>query len=88
LEECKKDDKLFEEFYQICYNSSKWKKWIPNLKGVSKDQLIITCGHYVLSDKEFVDKIKSNFSSADKIIQKRIKSKLRLLNEQTKNYCV
>tara|TARA_R110000868_G_scaffold2821_2_gene19534 strand:+ start:3617 stop:4615 length:999 start_codon:yes stop_codon:yes gene_type:complete len=88
LEECKKDNKLFEEFYQICYNSGKWKKWIPNLKGVSKDQLIITCGHYVLSDKEFVDKIKSNFSSADKIIQKKIKSKLGLLNEQTKNYCI
>ncbi len=88
LEECKKDNKLFEEFYQICYNSGKWKKWIPNLKGVSKDQLIITCGHYVLSYKEFVDKIKSNFSSADKIIQKRIKSKLGLLNEQTKNYCI
>lgn len=88
LEECKKDNNLFEEFYQICYNSGKWKKWIPNLNGVSKDQLIITCGHYVLSDQEFINKIKSNFSSADKIIQRRIKSKLGLLNEQTKNYCI
>ena len=88
LEECKKDDNLFEEFYQICYNSGRWKKWIPNLKGVLKDQLIITCGHYVLSDQEFIDKIKSNFPSADKIIQRRIKSKLKLLNEQTKDYCI
>lgn len=73
--------KMFSENVQL-------KDWNIFANVVSKDQLIITCGHYVLSDQEFMDKIKSNFSSADKIIQKRIKSKLGLLNEQTKNYCI
>jgi len=88
LEECKKDRILFEQLYQICYNSGKWKKWILDIDRISKDQLILTCCHYILSDTNFNDRIKSNFPMADKIIQKRIKSKLRLLNEQTKNYCI
>jgi hypothetical protein len=86
LEECKGDKEKFEQLYQICYNSNKWKKWIPDIKRVSKDQLIMTCCHYVLSDQEFITKIKSTFPTADKLIQRRIKSKLGLLNEQTKNY--
>jgi hypothetical protein len=88
LEECKNDDNLFDQLYQICYNSGKWKKWIPDLARVSKDQLIMTCCHYVLSDIEFINNIKSNFPKADILIQKRIDSKLKLLNEQTKNYCI
>jgi len=88
LEECKKDKILFEQLYQICYNSGKWKKWILDIDRISKDQLILTCCHYILSDTNFNDRIKSYFPMADKIIQKRIKSKLGLLNEQTKNYCI
>jgi hypothetical protein len=88
LEMCKQNSNLFESLYQICYNSGKWKKWIPDISRISKDQLIMTCCHYVLSDKEFIDGIKSHFPNADKLIQKRITSKLKLLNEQTKNYCI
>jgi hypothetical protein len=87
LEECKKDSKLFEVLYEICYNSGKWKKWIPEISRVSKEQIIITCCHYILSNKEFIQKIKSNFPNSDKIIKKRISSKLKLLHEQTKDYC-
>lgn len=88
LEECKKKTELFDELYALCYDSGRWEKWISNIERVSKDQLIRTCCHYILSDKEFINKIKSNFPSADEIIRKRIKSKLGLLNEQAKNYCV
>ena len=88
LEECKKDKEIFERLYQICYNSGKWRKWIPDINRVSKDQLIMTCCHYVLSDQQFVEGIKSYFPNSDKLIQKRIESKLKLLNEQTKNYCI
>jgi len=88
LEECKKDKEKFEQLYQICYNSGKWKKWITDIERISKDQLIMTCCHYILSDQEFTTKIKSSFPMADKLIQRRIKSKLGLLNEQTKNYCI
>jgi len=88
LEECVKDKKLFEQLYEICYNSGKWKKWISDENKVSKNQIIMTCCHYVLSEKKFLDKIKSHFPDSDRLIQRRIKSKLKLLHEQTKNYCV
>lgn len=88
LEMCSKDNALFEQLYEICYNSGKWKKWISDVSRVSKSQIIMTCCHYILSDKSFIDNIKSHFPNADKLIQKRITSKLKLLNEQTKDYCI
>jgi len=88
LEMCKKDSSIFEQLYKICYNSGKWKKWIPDVSRVSKSQIVMTCCHYNLSDKSFIDNIKSYFPNADKLIQKRITSKLKLLNEQTKDYCI
>ena len=88
LEMCSKDNALFEQLYKICYNSGKWKKWISDVSRVSKSQIIMTCCHYILSDKSFIDNIKSHFPNADKLIQKRIASKLKLLNEQTKDYCI
>lgn len=88
LDSCKDNPELFEELYQICYNSGKWKKWIPDITRISKEQLIITCCHYILSQDNFIQKIKSHFPDADKKIQKRITSQLKLLNEQTKNYCI
>jgi hypothetical protein len=87
LEQCK-GSSLFDVLYKICYTSGKWKKWIPDVNRVSKDQIIITCCHYVLSDIEFKEKVKIHFPNADKLIQRRITSKLKLLNEQTKDYCV
>jgi len=88
LEMCSKDNALFEQLYEICYNSGKWKKWIPDVSRVSKSQIVMTCCHYNLSDKSFIGNIKSHFPNADKLIQKRITSKLKLLNEQTKDYCI
>jgi hypothetical protein len=88
LEMCSKDNALFEQLYKICYNSGKWKKWISDVSRVSKSQIVMTCCHYILSDKSFIDNIKSHFPNADKLIQKRIASKLKLLNEQTKDYCI
>ena len=87
LEQCK-GSSLFDILHDICYTSGKWKKWIPDISRVSKKQIIMTCCHYILSEKDFIQKIKTHFPNADELIQKRINSKLRLLNEQTKNYCV
>ena len=83
-----KGSSLFDVLYEICYTSGKWKKWIPDESRVSKEQIIITCGHYILSEQQFEEKVKVHFPNADKLIQKRITSKLKLLNEQTKDYCV
>lgn len=87
LEQCK-GSTLFDILYEICFNSGKWKKWIPDVSRVSKDQIIMTSCHYVLSQKNFIENVKVHFNDADKIIQKRITSKLKLLYEQTKNYCI
>ena len=87
LEVCKNTD-LFEELYEICYNSGKWKKWVKDIERISKEQIIMICCHYVLSYPNFIEKIKSQFPDADKKIQKRINSQLKLLYEQTKNYCI
>ena len=87
LEQCK-GSSLFDILYEMCYNSVKWKKWIDDVTRVSKEQIIITCCHYILSNKEFIESIKIHFPNSDKLIQKRINSKLKLLNEQTKNYCI
>ena len=87
LEQCR-GTSLFDLLYEICYTSGKWKKWIPDVHRVTKEQIIITCCHYVLSNSNFEKKVKIHFSNADKLIQTRIISKLKLLNEQTKNYCI
>jgi len=83
-----KGSSLFDVLHEICYTSGKWKKWIPDVSRASKEQIIITCGHYILSETAFEEKVKIHFPDADKMIQRRIKSKLKLLNEQTKNYCI
>ncbi len=79
---------LIDDLYQICYNSGKWKKWIKDVSRVSKKQIIMTCCHYILSDQEFISKIKSNFPNSDKKIKQKITSQLNLLYEQTKDYCI
>lgn len=88
LDTCRTDLKLFDSLYEMCYNSGKWKKWVHDISLISKEQLIMTCCHYILSDESFVNEIKSNFKNVDTLIQKRINSQLKLLNEQTKNYCI
>lgn len=87
LEQCK-GSSLFDALHEVCYNSGKWKKWIKDINRVSKEQIIMTCCHYVLSEQDFINSIKVHFPNSDKLIQRRINSKLKLLNEQTKNYCI
>lgn len=48
-------------FYNICYNSDKWKKWVSNnfKPKDNKRKLIEICGHYVFSHKDFINNIKN-----------------------------
>lgn len=87
LDVCKGTE-LIEDLYQICYNSGKWKKWVKDVSKVSKKQIIMICCHYVLSNQDFISRIKSNFPDSDRVIRKRITSQLNLLYEQTKDYCL
>ena len=71
-----------EKFWEICFRSDRWRKWVdkdfdPFLK---KRELIKICGHYVLSDREFLDEIKNRVTNIDSKISKNIKEKLQKLH--------
>ena len=82
LNDIKKRKDLFYKFWEICYNSKKWVKWVS--KGFDpiheKESLVRVCGHYVFSDAEFLDEIKSNFLGIDQLIKINIKKKLASLH--------
>ena len=64
-----------EDYYNICYNSRRWEKWVSEdfIPHENKEELIKICGHYVLSDKKFLF-IKPDI---DIKIKLAIKNKLR-----------
>jgi hypothetical protein len=65
------------KFWKICYDSKRWEKWVDSNFDpfVQKEELIKICGHYVLSNPEFL-KIKPNI---DPQIKNNIKNKLHEL---------
>ena len=67
-----------EDYYQICYDSKRWEKWVGKdfVPEDNKRELIKICGHYVFSNKQFLN-IKPNI---DNKIKKVIKDKLEHLN--------
>jgi len=72
------DDDI-EDYYKICYDSKRWEKWVSDdfVPKDNKEELIKICGHYVLSEKEFLS-IKPDI---DEKIKSTIKRKLRDLCE-------
>lgn len=70
-----------DEFWQICFKSGKWKKWVDSNfdPHAQKIDLIKICGHYVFSDPSFIS-IKPD---VDEQIKDNIFSKLKKLYEQT-----
>ncbi len=76
LEEMGED---IDEYYDICYESKRWEKWVDKDFDPedNKKELIKICGHYVLSDKKFL-KLKPNI---DTEIKKKIKNKLETFHE-------
>lgn len=73
-----KDSKTLDRFWQICYDSKKWVKWVNQSFDpyVNKIDLIKICGHYVLSYPEFINEIKEQFDDIDSRIKNNIKNKL------------
>ena len=76
LEEMDKDK---DEYYNICYDSKRWKKWVNDdfVPEDNKKELIKICGHYVFSDPKFLE-IKP---SIDLKIRDTIKNKLKELQD-------
>jgi len=76
-----KDDRLFERFWQICYDSKKWVKWVsPGFDPYyNREQLVKICGHYVLSYPKFISDIKSQFPGIDEKVKANVTKKLNQL---------
>jgi len=66
-----------EDYYNICYKSKRWEKWVDKdfIPKENKKELIKICGHYVLSDENF-NRIKLNI---DDKIKETIRNKLEEL---------
>jgi len=73
---------LLDDFFQICFESNKWKKWVSDNFDPfnNKMELINICGHYVFSSDEFLiiknqlskdidDKIKNSITRRIKELQ-------------------
>jgi uncharacterized protein YlbG (UPF0298 family) len=76
-----KDEKTFDKFWQICYDSKRWVKWVnPGFDPyMNKEQLIKICGHYVLTNPKFISEIKSQFPDIDVKIKNNVTRKLKQL---------
>lgn len=76
------NEKLLDDFWQICYTSNKWQKWVDAdfdpIK--NKIELIKICGHYVISTPKFFG-FKQNFSYIDIEIKNRVIKRLKYLYE-------
>lgn len=74
------DDETLFEFWNICYKSNKWKKWVnEDFDPIeNKIDLIKICGHYILSYPEFLG-IKKKFPYIDEEIKRRVIHKLNEL---------
>tara|TARA_B110000285_G_C15108883_1_gene609781 strand:- start:518 stop:1459 length:942 start_codon:yes stop_codon:yes gene_type:complete len=63
------------DYYQICYDSKRWEKWVNKdfIPEDNKRELIKICGHYVFSDERF----KLIKPDIDNKIKESIKDKLK-----------
>lgn len=71
---------LFDKFYDICFRSDRWKKWVdPSFDPLKqKRELVNICGHYVFSNIEFL-RLKDSMTMTmdiDAEVQKQIFNKL------------
>jgi D-tagatose-1,6-bisphosphate aldolase subunit GatZ/KbaZ len=69
---------LLDRYWQICLDSGRWKKWVSKSFNPQTDKikLIKICGHYVLSDRDFIKDIKNKLKDIDSQVQERVHDKL------------
>lgn len=68
---------LLDKFYDLCYDSNHWKKWVNyNFDITDKEKLILICGHYVLENNTFVSEIKNKLPDLSFNIKSVMKNKM------------
>jgi len=72
-----KSPNLIDEFYRICFESKRWVKWVSSdyKPEENKEEIINISGHYVISNKDFIE-LKSKLDVTDNEIKLKIKNKL------------
>ena len=73
------EEELFEEFFDLCYKSNKWKKWVNKdfyLTEFKKHVIIRISGHYVFSDPR-LSYIKSKLPNIEIKIRQNIKNRIK-----------
>lgn len=66
------------KFYDICYESGFWKKWVNKDFDINnKIKLIQICGHYVLENDYFQKEIKNKIEDLTINIKKVMKNKIK-----------
>ena len=79
------DHDNFNKFYQLCYESKQWVKWVNETfnSKKEKEKLVKICGHYLFSTPEF-QKLKIELEQTwniDNIIKNQLKKKIgKILN--------
>ena len=69
---------LLTKFYDLCYDSNQWKKWInSNFDIKNKEKLILICGHYVLENSTFISEIKEKLPDLSTEIKSIMKNKIK-----------
>ena len=85
----KTDDKLFEDFYNICFQSKRWEKWVDKSFNpeAEKEKVIKISGHYVFSEPNFIilkkkiaDCQNIDVSKLDLMVKEKIKNYLLNFN--------
>jgi hypothetical protein len=75
-----KNTNLFDIYFDLCYASRRWEKWVDYSTFdpfKNREKLINICGHYVLSQKEFVSEIKNKITpNIDYLIKESLTRKL------------
>ena len=62
-------NKEIDEFYKICLNSNKWKRWVKkDVNELTKKELIQVCGHYNYNQY--------NLPKVDNLVKQTIRKKL------------
>ena len=69
--------KLLTIFYQLCYDSNQWKKWVnKNFDVANQEKLIEICGHYMLENPTFITEVKHKLPDISIDIKNKIKEKI------------
>lgn len=70
-----------DRFAQICRRAGQWTKWISEERAKDSARLVRICGHYVLSDPEFLSAVKPAAGpDIDALVQERMVSRLHQLH--------